>query len=288
MMKKDQLGIPISDLLEDRFTFSMEFFPPRTDDRKASFEKHLSQLEKLEIDFCSITYGAGGTTTELTPEYVVKLSQRFRAPSVAHLTCVEHSLETLKSELDLFDTYGIRNILSLRGDPRESVGGVSQHEIPYALNLLEILRSRGDYCVGVAAHVEGHIDGGIEDFKFQAQKIKKADYAISQLFYDENFYYKFVANLRSQGIVTPVIPGILPLTDLRRVEKIVELSGASIPSTLIDHLSKYENGSDDQRKMGEAITAEFCRKLILAGAPGLHFYTMNRADSVKAIFERLR
>lgn len=288
MMEKAKLDTSISELLRNRFTFSMEFFPPRTKERKDSFEKHLAKLEKLNIDFCSITYGAGGTTTELTPEYVVKLSQRFGVPSIAHLTCVEHSLESLEKELDLFDSYGIKNILSLRGDPREPVGGVSQNEIPYALNLLELLRSRGSYCIGVAAHVQGHIDGGIDDFKFQARKIEKADFAITQLFYDEKYYYEFVENLRSQNIKTPIIPGILPLTDLSRVKKIVELSGAIIPSSLIDLLSKYENGSDDQRKMGEAISAELCRKLVLAGAPGLHFYTMNRADSVKAIFERLR
>lgn len=287
-MTNSVLGQSVASILCDRFTYSMEFFPPRTQSRKASFEKHMTALEKLGIDFCSITYGAGGTTTELTPEYVVKLSSRFGVPAIAHLTCVEHDKQSLLKELDLFDQNGITNILALRGDPRENEVEKSRHEIPFAKDLVDILRTRSNYCIGVAAHVEGHIDNNENDFEYQAEKIRSADYAITQLFYNVELYEKYLEDLRIKGIETPIIPGILPLTDVGRVEKIVELSGASIPPMWIDLLSKYEMGSEDQRHAGEDLTTEMCEKLKEVGAPGLHFYTMNRADSVSAIFEKLR
>lgn len=278
----------ISDILQDRFTFSMEFFPPRTPERKKIFDTHLSKLEKLQFDFCSITYGAGGTTTELTPEYVVSLADRFNVPTIAHLTCIDHTINSLNAELDIYDENSIKNILALRGDPKESEITNQKNEIPYALNLLEILRARGNYCVGVAAHPEGHTQSDGNDFDFQADKIVRADYAITQLFYDVDYYERFIEMMSKKGVETPIIPGVLPLTNLSRIAKIIQLSGATIPDKVLASLSAHEDGSDEQRKLGEDLTVKMCEKLREIGAPGLHFYTMNRADSVQAIFERLR
>lgn len=285
-MSESPLSTSVADTIADRFTFSMEFFPPRTPERKAAFEKHLTVLEKIEMDFCSITYGAGGTTTELTPEYVVALAHRLNVPTIAHLTCIEHTDRSLMAELDVYDQHGIHNILALRGDPKETQEDVG-NEIPYALDLVQVLRAREMYCIGVAAHPEGHINSPANDIEYQAEKIAQADYAITQLFYDVDFYKRFCDDMNARGVTTPILPGVLPLTNVKRIEKIIELSGATIPTTLVDRLNRFEEGSDDQRQEGEDITSEMCEKLRDLGAPGLHFYTMNRADSVKAIFERL-
>lgn len=286
-MPEAPLSTSVEDLLRDRFTFSMEFFPPRTQERRAAFEEHLRILEEIDFDFCSITYGAGGTTTELTPDYVVELAQRFMVPTIAHLTCIEHTGVSLEAELDVYDRHGIHNILALRGDPKEGGSDQATQEIPYALDLVHVLRSRKNYCIGVAAHPEGHVNSPANDLEYQAEKISEADYALTQLFYDVKYYERFREEMYARGVDTPIVPGILPLTNIKRVEKIVQLSGATIPDTVLDRLNKYEEGSIEQRQVGEDVTSEMCEQLRAQGAPGLHFYTMNRADSVKAIFERL-
>jgi methylenetetrahydrofolate reductase (NADPH) len=283
-----KIQIPVIDLIKSGLTFSVEFFPPRTEERKAAFSKHLSQLDELSLDFCSITYGAGGSTTVLTPEYVSELSSRFGIPAIAHLTCVEHSRSSIEDELDLFDERKIRNILALRGDPKPNSSIDEKTDFKFAFDLLKVLRSRGDYCIGVAAHVEGHIDKGENDFDYQAEKLFLADFAITQLFYNESYYEEYVEKMSSRGIDIPIIPGVLPLTNLSRVSKIVELSGATIEPEILKKLGAFPDGSEDQRKAGEELTAKMCRELLERGAPGLHFYTMNRADSVKAIIENLR
>jgi methylenetetrahydrofolate reductase (NADPH) len=287
-MSESVLARRISEIVKNKFTFSMEFFPPKTHKHQDIFRNHVLNLGKINIDFCSITYGAGGTTTELTPQYVAGLSRHFDAPAIAHLTCIDHTFASLKSELDLFDSYGIRNILALRGDPKDGVSYEDSREIPHALDLMNHLGNRSDYCVGVAAHPEGHIDSVKEDFDYQAEKISQADFAITQLFYDIDIYEKFVDKMHSRGVNTPIIPGILPLTNMKRVDRIVELSGTKIPQPIIDRLTRFEDGSEAQRQEGEDFISEMCEELKKFGVRGLHFYTMNRADSVVTIFERLQ
>jgi methylenetetrahydrofolate reductase (NADPH) len=278
----------IRDLLAAGRTFSFEFFPPRNDEGQRQLEQALHELEPLAPSFVSVTYGAGGTTRERTHEIVVSILQAGAMTPMAHLTCAAHSRAELREILEQYRDAGVANILALRGDPPAELG-LPPGELGYASDLVAMVREVGDFSVGVAAHPEGHpasVDRD-EDRRQLAAKLRAADFAITQFAFRTNDYLRLADDLAALGIDRPVIPGIMPVTNVRQVERFAQLSGAEFPADLAERLHAVESDPDAVRRIGVDVATELCEELLAAGAPGLHFYTLNRSTATREIYANL-
>ena len=273
--------------------FSFEFFPPKTEDGWTNLRKTLEELSGLEPGFVSVTYGAGGSTRDKTLQLVEEIKQTTGIEAMAHLTCVGHTREELSDIVDRLLESGIENILALRGDPpigqksfAPVVGGFR-----YASELVELIREKDHtLCIGGACYPEGHIEAASRDDDLRNLKLKVdagIDFVISQLFFDNAFFFDFVERARRVGINIPIVPGIMPITNYEQLNRFVRLCGATVPMRLSLQLEKVKDDPDAVAQLGVAHATVQCMELLNRGVPGIHFYTLNRSPATRMIVSAL-
>jgi methylenetetrahydrofolate reductase (NADPH) len=270
----------ISELLGRRRCISIELWPPRTPAAEERLEAALVELEALRPAFMSITYGAGGSTRHRTHDLVVKLAERGRCEPMAHLVCAAHTRAELTEILGAYHQAGLENVLALRGDPPLSGGhDLAQGEIAHAVDLVSLAKQVGRFCVGVAAHPEGHPDSPdrASDLAHLAAKLEIADFAITQFFFRVSDYLSLVEDLTKLGVTRPIVPGVLPITSARTVRRMAEMSGSVVPEHLAARIDAAADQPADVIKIGVEVATELCDQLLAEGVPGLHFYTMNQS-----------
>ena len=278
----------ISDLLASGRTFSFEFFPPKSDAAQLTLGRTIAELEPLAPSFVSVTYGAGGTTRDRTHQVVTWVRKETKITPMAHLTCQGHRRTEISSILDAYRSAGIENILALGGDPPTDPADARPSDYRYASELVEDVRAAGSFAVGVAAHPEVHPrspDRG-SDRRRLADKLRRADFAVTQFFFDADHYVRLVDELAALGIDKPVVPGIMPVTNLAQVSRMAELSGAAVPSWLVERIAAAGD-AEEERRIGVDAATDLCRSLLDRGAPGLHFYTLNRSTATREIYANL-
>ena len=275
-------------LLDAGTTFSFEFFPPRDDAAEGQLALTLSELEPLRPSFVSITYGAGGSTRGRTHDLVVDMLRRTTMTPMAHLTCVGHTRAELTDILERYRRDGVANLLALRGDPPAG-SDVPAGDLGHAIDLVELARELGPFSIGVAAHPEGHPQSPdrAADRRHLAAKLARADFAVTQFFFRCEDYLALVDDLAALGVDKPVIPGIMPVTNVAQIERFAALSGAAVPARLRARLHAAAGDPAEVRRIGVAAATELCADLLAAGAPGLHFYTLNRSTATRQIWAAL-
>ena len=282
-------GVPVAELLADGPTVSFEFFPPRTEEAAATLRTTIADLAPLEPSFVSVTYGAGGSTRELTHRLVVDLLADGINP-VAHLTAVEHTVDELTTIVGGYRDAGVRNVLALRGDAPADVEE-PLWALEHAVDLVHLVRATAGpgTSVGVAAHPEGHpaATSLADDRRHLAAKLEAADFAVTQFFFTAEDYLRLVEDLATLGCGKPVLPGIMPVTNLAQIERFAALSGATFPTWLADRLHAVGDDPSAVRAVGVEAATELCADLMDAGAPGLHFYTLNRSTATREVAQNL-
>jgi len=280
---------------EGRPVISFEFFPPRSPDGdRALLEKTIPELMKLQPDYCSVTYGAGGSTRDKTLMIVDRIQREHGLTAMSHLTCVGSTREQIGEVLAQARALGIKNILALRGDPP---GGVGEFQatpggFEFSSQLVEFIRSQGGFSIGVAGFPEGHIacrEGKLVDWRRLKAKIDAgADFVITQLFFDNADFLAFRDHLCGPlGVNVPICPGVLPILSASQIKKFTTLCGARIPEPLLKRLETLENNDDAAREFGVEFATEQCASLLRAGVPGIHFYTLNKAHSTTRVLANL-
>ena len=276
-------------------TYSFEFFPPKDVEGEERLWAAMSQLESIAPDFISVTYGAGGSTRDRTIRITSEITARTHIPTVAHLTCVGSTRDELIDILSKYRDAGIKSILALRGDPTggprapwsATAGGLN-----HADELVTLAAEFGGFTIGVAAFPDGHpsSNGDLDkDVQVLLEKEKRgATFATTQFFFEADRWKTLVDKLAAQGSSMPIIPGILPVTNVKQLNRMAELSGVPIPSSISDAFAKVESNPDDVRKLGVEIATKLCEDLLEAGAPGLHFYTMNTSSATREIYSRIK
>lgn len=273
--------------------FSFEFFPPKTDDGVRQLFEAMSHLRELEPTFVSVTYGAGGSVRTRTVDLVTRIRRELDIEPVAHLTCVDATVEDLHGILGGLRDAGIDNVLALRGDPPEGVerfvptaGGLA-----HGSELMELITAQYGFCVGGACYPEKHPESADADEDVRSAMRKEAagaSYLITNLFFDNRVYFDFVPRARAAGVSIPIIPGIMPVTNVGQIRRFTSKIGASIPDALLEALRSREDDPDAVLQLGVAWATLQCTELLAGGAPGVHFYTMNRSPATRAILSALR
>ncbi len=279
----------ISDMLARGRTYSFEFFPPKNDTEQATLVRTLRELEPLQPSFVSVTYRGGRQSRQRTHDLVAGMLRTTSLTPMAHLICVEHSRLELAEVLVAFRRAGVENLLALGGDPptdTDAVGG----ELLHADELVELARAIGGFSVGVAAHPAGHPSSpDMEtDRDMLAAKLRRADFAITQFFFEVDEYLRLVDDLAQRGVTKPVLPGIMPVTSLSSVPRMAQM-GAAVPPWAVERLEAAAvlGGDDAVRRAGIELATELCATLLAEGAPGLHFYTLNRSSATREIHAAL-
>ena len=278
----------IPDLLRRGRSYSFEFFPPRTPEAEATLERTLEELAPLHPAFVSVTYGAGGSTRERTHDLVVKINALPGMTAMAHLTCVGHTRAELEEIVERYRDAGIENVLALGGDPPADAD-LPPGELTYAVELVRLIRGVGDFAVGVAAHPEPHPRSPdvATDRRHTAEKLAEADFAITQFFFEAHHYFELVESLRALGVDKPVIPGIMPVTSIGAIRRMSEMQGSEFPARLEARLRAVEDDPEAVRTVGVEEATELSQALLDGGAPGLHFYTLNRSTATREIHANL-
>ena len=250
-------------------------------------------LQDLKPDFVSVTYGAGGSTRARTLEIVSRIKAEVGIEAMAHLTCVGHSKQEIRAILDEIADKGIENVLALRGDPPKGETTFTPHPngYHYANELVEEVSRSGRFCVGVAGYPEKHIEAPSleEDLRHLKRKVEAgASFVITQLFFQNAYYYEFVNRARAIGIQCPIIPGIMPVTNFAQIQRFASLCGARMPQALVQALEPVQSDPEAVAQIGVRFAADQCRELLQKGVPGIHFYTLNKSRATREILEHLR
>ena len=277
----------------DEPVFSFEFFPPKTDQGWRNLRETLESLVALEPDFASVTYGAGGSTRDRTVELTKWIKQELGIEAMAHLSCVGTTREQLETILDGIAEAGIENVLALRGDPPRGETEWRPHPggLKYSTELAALISSRYAFGIGAACFPEVHPEANdlAHDLHFLKQKVQSgASFLITQLFFDNELYFRFVEEARTAGIEVPLLPGIMPITDVNQIKTITGMCGASIPPALLEALEWRARDPDAVLQLGVSYATLQCAELLARGAPGIHFYTLNRSPATRAILSALR
>src|SRR3954466_15512383 len=274
--------------------FSFEFFPPRTEDGDRNFWNALGELRALDPAFVSVTYGAGGSTKDKTLELVTRIRDDFDIEAMAHFTCVGATVEQLRDQLDAMRDAGLENVLALRGDPpagqeewRMTPGGLE-----FSAQLVEMIRgSYPEFSIGGACFPETHIHATSpeDDVRYLKEKVDAgARFLITQLFFDTRYSDDFVRRAREAGVDVPIVPGIWPITNVKQIERVTQLSKAAMPAALLAELHARADSPEAVLDFGVAYATLQCADLLAAGAPGVHFYTLNRSPATRAILSALK
>ena len=271
---------------------SFEFFPPKTDAGVENLMATIEALRALEPAFVSVTYGAGGSSRQRTIEVVTRIKAELGIEPMAHVTCVGHSRDELRGLFGDFARAGIENVMALRGDPPkgserfERVAGGFR----YARDLIALLASEFSFCIGAAAYPEKHQEATSMDADVAnaVEKVRAgAAFLVTQFFFENDAYFAYVARLRAAGVVVPVIPGIMPITNYDAIARMTAMSGASMPERLRAELDARASEPEAVAELGVAFTALQCHDLLARGAPGLHFYTLNKSPAARAVVSAL-
>jgi methylenetetrahydrofolate reductase (NADPH) len=273
--------------------FSFEFFPPKTDEGVRQLFETISHLRELEPTFVSVTYGAGGSVRSRTVDLVTRIRKELDIEPVAHLTCVDATVADLQAILDGLRDAGIDNVLALRGDPPDGSDGfiATDGGLAHGSELIELITARYGFCVGGACYPEKHPESADADEDVRSARRKAdagASYLITNLFFDNRMYFDFVPRARAAGVTLPIIPGIMPVTNVGQIRRFTSKIGATIPEALLDALRSREDDPEAVLQLGVAWATLQCAELLAGGAPGVHFYTMNRSPATRAILSALR
>jgi methylenetetrahydrofolate reductase (NADPH) len=273
--------------------FSFEFFPPKDE---AGFQSLFETIEKLKPAnpaFVSVTYGAGGSTRSKTVDLVGKIKNEIAIESMAHLTCVGHQKDEIVSVLESLQNLRIENVLALRGDPPMGEKKFIKTEggFGYGNELVSFIKSKFPFCVGAACYPEGHIE--CPELSLDMENLKRkvdagVDFLITQLFFDNRHYFDFINKARQEGINIPIIPGIMPVLNLKQSQRFTKMCGASLSDSLLAKFDGVHDDPDKVREIGINHAINQCKDLLRSGAPGIHFYTLNRSKATLAILENLQ
>ena len=273
--------------------FSFEFFPPKDAEADQRLAHAVDKLKQLDPSFVSVTYGAGGSTRDRTIEIVTRLKQESGLETMMHLTCIGSTPDDIRAVLDTLRAHKIGNILALRGDPPQDqpAGTEPVKAFPYSQDLVAFIREDGGFGIAAAGFPEGHPECQTkeEDVVRLKEKVDAgAEYIITQLFFDNSHYFDYVERLRGIGVTVPIVPGILPVTSFSQLMKFTSMCGASVPAAMVQVLEPIADDKEAVVNYGIEYATQQCRELLDGGAPGIHFYTLNRARSVTAILEGIR
>ena len=273
--------------------FSFEFFPPKTEAGERNLYDALSELRALEPAFVSVTYGAGGSTRARTIEIVKSIRERYGLEAMAHFTCVGATVAELRGTLDEMRAAGIDNVLALRGDPPAGQEHWTKTDggLEYSRELVELIARDYPFAIGAACFPETHIHAvsAEDDLVHLVEKVDAGvDFLITNLFFDNGRYFDFVRRARQAGIDVPIVPGIMPITKAGQIERMAKMSGASISEPLRAELQARGDDEEAVAEFGVAYAALQCAELLAAGAPGIHFYTLNRSPATRAILSALK
>ncbi len=285
----------VADLLQtsDRPLFSFEFYPPKDEAQQRQLWQTIRELESLGPDFVSVTYGASGSTRDRTIVATEAIALHTTMRSMAHLTCASQSRDQLRRVIGSYAAAGVRHVLTIRGDMPGGPGVPWERHpdgLGNATELVAMVCELGDFCVGVAAFVDPHPENNDADLdaRILVDKARAgAKFAITQLFFDAGDYFALVRRVRALGSDIPIIPGIMPITNARQVERFAELSGAALPAAVTERIDAVADDADEVRRAGIAIATELSETLLAGGAPGLHFYTQNRSRATREIYANL-
>ena len=274
---------------------SFEFFPPKTDEGdRTLLEKNVPALLATRPDFCSVTYGAGGSTREKTLTIVDRIQREHQLPALAHLTCVNHTRDEVRVLLEKIRALDCRNILALRGDPP---GGGEFQPTPggfeFSADLVRFIKQSGDFSVGVAGFPEGHIAnklGKHADWQHLKERADAgADFVITQLFFDNADFYEFRDHVtKNLGVKIPILPGVIAILSAAQIQRFTQLCGSKIPAKLQAKLNEVAHDDEAAMKFGIEYATQQCEELLRMGAPGLHFYTLNKAHSTVQVLKNLK
>lgn len=274
-------------------SFSFEFFPPRDAAGEEQLWQAIRELEPYRPTFVSVTYGAGGSTRDTTVRVTGRIARETSMTAMAHLTCVGHTRAELAGVLDSYAAAGIENVMVLRGDPHEGPRAPwtpTEGGLTYAHELVELARARGGFSIGVAAFPEGHPSAESLDHDADVLVAKAragAEFAVTQMFFRAEDYFALVERVRSRGVDLPILPGIMPILNLANIRRQGELIGTDVPEHVVARISAHDGDPAAMRAAGIELAAELCEELLAGGAPGLHFYTLNRSKATREIFARL-
>lgn len=277
-----------------RPVFSFEFFPPKTEDAAEELMRAVSELKDMHTpDFVSVTYGAGGSTRDRTLKTIARIQGELKLTSMAHLTCVGHTVDELRGIVQQLVDAGVENILALRGDPPkgESEFKATAGGFRYAVELVRFLAEEFDVCIGAACYPECHPESKTrqDDLEYARQKVEAgAGFLTTQLFFDNDDYFEFVDRARQRGITVPIVPGIMPVSNLKQIKRFTEMCGASIPDSLVARLERVQDDPGAVMAIGIEHAILQCRGLLEGGAPGVHFYTLNKSYATRTILAALR
>src|SRR3954451_14639023 len=280
-------------LAEDQPVFSFEFFPPKTPEGEENLRRALEDLKDDQPSYVSVTYGAGGTTRDKTIDIVKSIKQDHGIEAMAHFSLVGQSVDGLRRQLDDIAEAGIENVLALRGDPpRGETEWIAHPEgLQYSIELIELIKREYDFCVGAACFPEVHPDAPSpeEDLRYLKQKVDAgAGFLITQLFFDNNDYFSFVDDVRNAGVDVPIIPGIWPVTNYTQIRRIADLCKSRFPERFESELEERKEDAIATVDLGVAYATLQCVELLAKGAPGIHFYTLNKSPATRAILAALR
>jgi methylenetetrahydrofolate reductase (NADPH) len=283
---REAAGLPV---------ISFEFFPPKTEEGdRALLEQTIPALMKLNPDYCSVTYGAGGSTRDKTLMIVDRIQREHHLTAMMHLTCVGSTRDQLRTVVDSARAAGIKNILALRGDPPGGTGEWVPVEggFEYSYQLVTFLKELGGFSIGTAGFPEGHIackEGREVDWQRLKAKIDcGADFVITQLFFDNDDYFRMMEHLAKLGVKVPICPGILPILGTGQLKRFTNVCGATIPAALLQALDKFGEDDPSTAQFGIEYATRQCEGVLTAGVPGIHFYTLNKANSTTRIIENLK
>lgn len=273
--------------------YSFEFFLPKTPEEDADFKATVRELKALQPSFITLTYGAGGSARQRTIEMAGALKREIGIETAAHLTCIAHTRAEIRENLDRIHALGIENIVALRGDtPKDGTARpLEQRDYRYAVDLVAEIRAQGRFAVAVAGYPEGHPEcpDREADLRHLQEKVAAGgDWVITQLFFDSADYFPFVARCRAAGIAAPIVPGIMPVTSFQQTRRFTTMCGARLPRELVEALEPIQEDREAVVRYGIGYAVRQCQALLDGGAPGVHFYTLNKSRSTQEILRRLR